>query len=202
MIACIINLSSLTYDNSLFYASSVLSIILLAILSLALALETYVIYKHRGIYHLEDFKTSYGASIEGLNTDTFFGRYWNPLTLIRWTITSVILIFLRDHCAVQIFVLLVMSVIFQILLLSAKPMTNKCDQRMAVMIEASVSIYLYTLLSLTDFTGENTLRVDLGWVLAMLIIGVIGINVILFIWKILSRALMFIKLVITRLFVK
>jgi hypothetical protein len=81
-------------------------------------------------------------------------------------------------------------------------MTEKSDQRMAVIIEASVSIYLYTLLSLTDFTGENTLRIELGWVLAILIIGVIGINVILFIWKILTRAVMFIKLVITRVFVK
>jgi hypothetical protein len=202
MIACIINLSSLTYHNPLFYASSVLSIILLVFLALALALETYVIYKHRDRYHLADFKMIYGASIEGLNTDTLAGRYWNSLTLIRWAITSVILIFLRDHCVLQIFILLVVSFIFQILLLSAKPITKKSDQRMAVMIEASVSIYLYTLLSLTDFTGENTLRVELGWVLAMLIIGVIGINVILFIWKILSRAVMFIKLVITRVFVK
>jgi hypothetical protein len=70
------------------------------------------------------------------------------------------MIFLRDHCAAQIFVLLAISVIFQILLLSAKPMTEISDLRMAVMIEASVSIYLYTLLSLTDFTGVNTLRVE------------------------------------------
>lgn len=62
-----------------------------------------------------------------------------------------------------------------------------------MVIEASVSIYLYTLLSLTDFTGENTLRTELGWVLAMLTALVIGINVILFLWKILCRAVMFIK---------
>ena len=161
-----------------------------------------MIYKHRGRYELADFKTSYGASIEGLNTDTLAGRYWNPLTLIRWKITSVILIFLRERCVAQIFILLVISIIFQILLISANPMTEKCDQRMAVMIETSVSIYLYTLLSLTDFSGENTLRIELGWVLAVLTVGVIGINVILFVWKILSRAFMFIKLVITRVLVK
>jgi hypothetical protein len=73
-------------------------------------------------------------------------------------------------------------------------MTEKCDQRIAVLIEASVSIYLYALLSLTDFSGENTLRIELGWVLAMIIATVIGINVILFLWKILCRAFLFIKL--------
>jgi hypothetical protein len=143
-----------------------------------------------------EFKLRYGACIEGLNTDTFAGRYWNPLTLIRWAITNLIMIFFRDHCVAQIFVLLVVSVIFQMLLLGSKSMTEKWDQRMAVVIEASVSIYLYALLSLTDFTGENTPRIELGWVLAMLTAIVIGINVILFLWKILCRAVMFIKQVL------
>ena len=71
-------------------------------------------------------------------------------------------------------------------------MTEKWDQRMVVMIEASVSIYLYGLLSLTDFFGVNILRIELGWILAMLTAIIIGINVILFLWKISSRAVLFI----------
>jgi hypothetical protein len=112
------------------------------------------------------------------------------------------MIFLRDHCVAQIFVLLLISGIFQILLIAAKPMTEKCDQRMAMVIEASVSIYLYCLLSLTDFSGENTLRIELGWVLALLTGIVIGINVILFLWKLTCRALMFIKLLLPQVFLK
>ena len=77
-------------------------------------------------------------------------------------------------------------------------MTDKWDQRMAVVIEASVSIYLYALLSLTEFTGENTPRIELGWVLAMLTAIVIGINLLLFLWKLLCRAVVFIKLVLQR----
>jgi len=77
-------------------------------------------------------------------------------------------------------------------------MTDKWDQGMAVVIEASVSIYLYALLALTDFTGENKPRIELGWVLAMLTAIVIGINLLLFLWKILCRAVMFIKLVLQR----
>ena len=65
-----------------------------------------------------------------------------------------------------------------------------------MVIEASVSIYLYGLLSLTDFTGETTPRIELGWALAMLTGVVIGINVALFLWKILCRALISIKKVL------
>jgi hypothetical protein len=132
--------------------------------------------------------------IEGLNTDTLAGRYWNPLTLIRWVITSLLMIFLRDHCVAQIFFLLAISLIFQILILVSKPMTDKWDQRIAVLIEASISIYLYALLSLTDFMGENNLRKEQGWVLVMLTGIVIGTNLLLFLWKILCRAIIFIKL--------
>ena len=196
MIACMINISSLNFDNSLNSASSVLSIIILMFLALAIALETYVIYKHHGQYEDSEFKQNYGACIEGLNTSAFVGRYWNPLTLTRWAITSLIMIFLRDHCVLQIFILLALSAIFQISLLRAKPMAENFDRWMALGIEASVSIYLYGLLSLTDFTGGNTPRIEQGWFLATLTGIVIGINVASFIWKILCRAFKFIKQVL------
>jgi hypothetical protein len=77
-------------------------------------------------------------------------------------------------------------------------MTEKWDQKMALVIEASISIYLYALLSLTDFMGENTRRIELGWVLAILTGIVIGTNVLLFLWKILCRAFIFIKLALQR----
>ena len=110
------------------------------------------------------------------------------------------MIFLRDHCAAQIFVLLVISVLFQMLLVNAKPMNDIWDQRMTLMIEASVSIYLYALLSLTDFMEVNTLRVELGWALALLTGMIVGFNVIIFLWKICCRAFSFIKLAVSWFF--
>jgi hypothetical protein len=202
MIACMINISTINYETQLTTASSVLSIIIVVFLALAIALETYVIREHRGSYHISDFKLSYGACIEGLNTDTLAGRYWNPLTMIRWAITNLIMIFLRDHCVAQIFVLMVISLIFQIKLIGSKPMTDKFNHRMAVVIEVSVSIYLYTLLSLTDFSGENKLRTELGWILAMLTGIVIGINVSLFLWKFYCKVFIFIKQILARYNVK
>ena len=82
--------------------------------------------------------------------------------LVRWTVTSVVLVRLSEHSVLQILILLVVSAIFQILILKARPLSEMWDREMAPLIKATVSIYLYTLLSLAYFMGENTLRVELG----------------------------------------
>jgi hypothetical protein len=61
------------------------------------------------------------------------------------------------------------------------------------MIEFSVSIYLYILISLTDFMGENTLREELGWVLTILTVSIVAVNFSVFFWKTFRRAVAFIK---------
>ena len=78
--------------------------------------------------------------------------------MIRWAATIIIMVFLKENCIAQIIVLLLISVIFQILLAIANPMIDKSDRRLTWIIEVSVSIYLYVLLSLTEFMGEHTLR--------------------------------------------
>jgi Na+/melibiose symporter-like transporter len=158
MIASIINITDLNYDTPFKYASSVLSIVILVILAFAIGFEINVIRTHKGKYHLEEFKLKYSAIIDGLDSNTIAGRYWNPLNLIRWALTITIMIFLNQHNAAQILVLLVVSVIFQIIIVISNPMTEKRDQRITWIIEISVSIYLYVLLCLTDFMGENTKR--------------------------------------------
>jgi len=157
------------------------------VLSIAIGCEIYVIRQYKEKYQEEeDFKSNYWASVSGLNTETFFGRYWNPLTLIRWALTNLAMVFLRDFCVAQIFLLLATSVFFQMVLVNARPMTDKWDQRMTLMIEGSVSLYLYALLALTDFMGENTLRPELGWFLMVLTASVTGINVTLFVCRCLA----------------
>jgi hypothetical protein len=121
------------------------------------------------------------------------GRYWNPLNLIRWAITIVVMVFLNEHCVAQIFVLLVVSVVFQIMVVIRNPMTDKWDQRITLIIEISVSIYLYVLLSLTDFMGDNTVRDELGWVLTILTGILVAVNVLIFFWKTFWNALDLVK---------
>jgi hypothetical protein len=72
-------------------------------------------------------------------------------------------------------------------------MTEKSDQRVTWMIELSVSIYLYVLLLLTDFMGENTAREELGWVLTILTGTIVAINVLIFFWKSFWRAVAYVK---------
>ena len=131
--------------------------------------------------------------IDGLDTNKIVGRYWNPLNLIRWALTIAIMVLLNQHCVAQIFILLVFSVLFQILMIIGNPMTEKWDKRISLMIEFSISIYLYVLLSLTNFMGENTLREELGWILSILIGIIVAINVLLFFWKCLSKSFAYIK---------
>jgi hypothetical protein len=73
--------------------------VILVILALSIGSEIYVIHKHKERYHLEEFKISYGTIIEGLNSNTKAGRYWNPLTLIRWALTIAIMVFLNEYCS-------------------------------------------------------------------------------------------------------
>jgi Na+/melibiose symporter-like transporter len=103
------------------------------------------------------------------------------------------MVFLNKHSVAQILILLVISVIFQIMIVISNPMTDKWDRRATWIIELSVSIYLYVLILLTDFMGENMLREELGWVLTIIIGCIVAINVSIFFWKSFWRALDYIK---------
>jgi hypothetical protein len=161
-----------------------------------------VIRAHKGIYQLVYFQVSYGAIIDGLNTDTWIGLYWNPLNLIRWALTTIVLVFLNKYSFAQILILLVISVIFKIMLLTRNPMADKWDQRITWIIELSISIYLYVLLSLTDFMGESTLRDEKGWILTILTGTAVIINVLIFFWKSFWRVFAYIKQKFGNLFIE
>lgn len=194
MIASIINLSDLKFSGArINSASATVAIVLITLLALALASEVYVIHAHRGAYHLKGFRDAYGASMDSVNTQTRVGRYWNPITLARWAFTYLVLVGLRDHSVAQILILLAVSATFQMLIVSARPLTDKWDQRMTLLIEATVSIYLYSLLSLTDYMGENTLRVELGWLLVLLTGATVATAFGLFLWKCFKKAVRLIK---------
>jgi hypothetical protein len=53
------------------------------------------------------------------------------------------------------FILLIISVFFQALIIIGKPFKESFDNSMSLFTEIMVSLYLYILLGLTDFQGEN-----------------------------------------------
>jgi hypothetical protein len=175
--------------------------VILVTIAITIGIEIYVIRANKERYQLKEFKIKYGKIIEGLNIQTLIGRYWNPLVLIRWALTIIIMVFLKENCVAQIFVLLLISLIFQILLANENPMLDKSDRRLTFMIEVSVSFYLYVLLSLTDMVGENTFRDESGWLLVILTGSIVAINVSVFIWRSICKADAYIKEKFPELFI-
>ena len=105
-----------------------------------------------------------------------FTDYWKLIILCRWTITNLLLVFLRSHPEIQMMLLLMLSVLFQIIMIHGKPYPDKSDQRMAVFNEIAAALYLYIMMLLTDFWGENDLRNEVGWALLFFLIFVVTVN--------------------------
>jgi predicted membrane protein len=61
-----------------------------------------------------------------------------------------------------------------------KPMLTKADNKMLFFNEIIVSIYLYLLICLTDFMGENDFRDLIGWALLVLVAITVLVNLVKF----------------------
>jgi hypothetical protein len=120
-------------------------------------------------------KDRFGAVIDGLNPRSMVGRFWSPITLLRWIVTIVIMVSLRDYSALQILLLLQISVAFQITLLRSKPHREPLDRRMSLFNELMVSLYLYILSTLTDF---NAIQEDThtSWALLSIVLASLSVN--------------------------
>jgi hypothetical protein len=68
-------------------------------LPIILLLTFRVIYRIRkaGEHNTEIDKAHYGEIISQDLRDNLLGNYWNPLVMVRWTVTNVIVIALRDY---------------------------------------------------------------------------------------------------------
>ena len=57
---------------------------------------------------------------------------------------------------------------------------------MSIFNEVMASLYLYLMLCLTDYHGDDTLRDEIGWALLILAIFTVIVNLIKAIWVILK----------------
>jgi len=60
----------------------------------------------------KEFKVKYGVLTEGMRVTNWISTHWNLMILIRWVITSIILILLRNYNQFQIILLFIISVLF------------------------------------------------------------------------------------------
>jgi hypothetical protein len=154
------------------------------------------------IYHLyqarknrklrsKDFISRLGALTQGQRKSSFTGVYWRPIVLLRWTATMLIMTLLRQNFYLQIFLLLVISVIFQGMIVCSKPLLNKLDNNMLLFNEIMVAIYLYQLLCITDFMVENGKRDIIAWALLSTVVSAVVVNLVKFLlvcdWCFISR---------------
>ena len=121
-----------------------------------------------------------GAITEGLTLSGFAGKYWYILVMIRWSIVSLILVALRDFSTFQIQLNLVFSWLFQIIIIWGKPLDNKFENRMLLFNEMMVSIYLFVLISLTDFNENEDLYDGCGVALLSIVMISFVVNFVKF----------------------
>jgi hypothetical protein len=100
--------------------------------------------------------------------------------LLRWTATMLIITLLRHKFYQQIFLLLAISTVFQVMIVGSKPMLAKLDNYMLLFNEIMVSIYLYHLLCLTDFIGDHDLRELIAWSLLCIVVSTVLVNLVKF----------------------
>ncbi len=90
-----------------------LSVAILSVSGISIILMIVLITYKKISNSFEDpnFKEKFGTILEGVNTEKTLGLYWNAIVLIRWTLTSVIMVMLRDFYSLQICSLLLISYI-------------------------------------------------------------------------------------------
>lgn len=97
----------------------------------------------------------------------------------RWLLTSIILVVARDHEILQVYLFLGLSLLFQAALLTSHPFTKDLDHAITFANEVFISLYLYLLLTLTDF--NKTARDQCGLALVYTVVGSFGANFLKFI---------------------
>lgn len=137
-------------------------------------------YTKRGDIDPSVFENLFGTICEGVNLDKFFGSYWNVIILIRWTLTSIIMVLLRDYYYFQIQSLLLISIFTQIEIIVGRPMAGNYENEIALFNEAMVCVYLYLMMTLTDFNHDQHFRLECSLSLAVIVLLSAGVNFIKF----------------------
>ncbi|TNV87954.1 hypothetical protein FGO68_gene457 [Halteria grandinella] len=181
IISSLINMYEFSFETPGQKLSSSLSVV---IIGLSQFITIILLYKvNRSDVNSADFVSKYGTILEGMNLKSVVGRNWSVLVMIRWTVTSVIMVVWRDLYNIQVQTLLVISIVFLMLINLGEPFKVRIDNYMSSFNEVMVSAYLYTImmLMLTDQNQSEELRDQLGTVLIVIISVSSIINVAKFI---------------------
>jgi Na+/H+ antiporter NhaC len=91
--------------------STVLSFLIVFLIPVCTASTFYVLKQNINNLESEVFKERFKVLVEGQNTKALIGIFWQPLVNLRWILTNLILVILRDYPEVQLQLLLFTSIL-------------------------------------------------------------------------------------------
>jgi hypothetical protein len=97
LLASLINIYNVNFNGTLQSVSTGVSFAILAVLPFGLIATWLLIRKSRQQGGNESFSEKYGELKSDDLRPTIIGSYWKVIVTIRWAITIIIMVFLRDH---------------------------------------------------------------------------------------------------------
>ncbi|TNV86341.1 hypothetical protein FGO68_gene4599 [Halteria grandinella] len=137
----------------------------------------------------EGLQTQWTPLIEGVNMQSLIGKYWTIITLVKWAILSLTLVFLKDYPTFQLSVVWYLLLVSQILIIKGRPYSSQIENKLSIFNDIMASLYLYGLYALSEPMGRNESKEQCGLALLSLVLATIVVNVI----KVLVQSVMLIN---------
>ncbi|TNV86552.1 hypothetical protein FGO68_gene222 [Halteria grandinella] len=139
----------------------------------------------------QQYLDRYGTITYNLKTIRFSQYIYHTLTVQKWQVTAIMLVFLRDTPSLQTIVLLFQSVMMQIYLIRYKPFIEPRDNHLELINELLYCIYIYSYIMISDYFDLQQINTDSqifckqlgGWTLIGLIGASLLINIGFMIWN-------------------
>ena len=107
-------------------ASKILAISITILMIFFIMISTVILTLKRNGLIGDIFYDKYFSTLtNSLSTKRIISNYWQVLVLIRWTLVSVILVFLKNHAEFQIICNLILSFFFTAMLIVSPPFNDK-----------------------------------------------------------------------------
>ncbi|TNV86418.1 hypothetical protein FGO68_gene17688 [Halteria grandinella] len=174
LVTSLINLYSLKFNTVVAFASTACSFVTIIVLTVGIIKMAETLKATP----IDQIQRKSAPIVEGINTKTAIGRYWMPITLVKWAILSVTLVTLRNYPVMQLSIVSFLSFTSQILLIKGKPFSTSLENNMSLFNELMASLYLYGLFTLTDSMGRNLVKEECGVIMLMLVVYTIIANIL------------------------
>jgi hypothetical protein len=104
--------------------------------------------------------------------------------LLKWLLTVVILMTLSTYPSIQVLILLLLSILYQMMIFIVKPFILPSNNRLRFVTELFISCYLYFYLLLSDYNQELNSEVIIkysSWGLLGVLGACAGLNILIYI---------------------